>query len=59
MNTYANFAFRSHGQIRKYVKFAYMQNEICTWSRSGANFAYTQILHVSKNGKIAFTDLLT
>ena len=33
-------------------KFAYTQNEICTWSEAGANFptfAYMQILHTGVN----------
>ena len=43
------------------ARFAYTQIEICTWSRSSANFAYTHILHIRKKGKnaVTWTDLLT
>ena len=47
-----NFAFRKHDQICIYAKFAYTQNEICTWSEAGANFptfANVQILHTRVN----------
>ena len=42
---YANFEFRSHGQICIYATFAYMQIEICTWFQPGANF---KNLHICK-----------